>query len=659
MALNGHPSQDILGYNYSRSGIHLLQTTMKRAIRIGGASGSVIDRRLGFSQFAAAHPDDPVDVLIGDFLSEGNMTSLAARKAEGAVGGTFGAAAVGGAYEATFVEAITPALADIAKYGIKVVVNAGASDTQLLHKVIVDLVKAQNLSLKVAWISGDEVLPTLLERSAVDSQAFANIYTGEPLASWPFKPLYAQAYLGGFGIATALQRGADIVLCGRVSDASLVVGAAAWWHAWDRTHLPQLARALVAGHLIECSTYITGGNFSGFRDLEAGGRWLDLGFPIAEIGAGGEVVIAKQKGRGGMVSVETCTAQLLYEIQGPWYFNSDVTAILDNISFTQIEEDRVSMTGVESAPPPPTTKVGVTAHGGFQAEMHYFLVGLDTPSKARMLEQQARHTLHTTLPPNQLTHLSFQLLGTPAPNPHTQNAATATLRIVAQARTAAALAPANFMRPLIDLIMSAYPGGTFHLDARLGVPRPVYEYFVTRMAQADVRHCVHLLREGDGDGDVEELEVEVPPPRETRVFAGQQPSALSAAGGGIMEGQFGETVRAPLGLVAHARSGDKGPDANVGFFVRGVEEYEWLRTLLSVERMKELLAGEYHGKAVDRFELLHLRAVHFLLHDHLDRGVSCTSTVDFLGKNVAEFLRAREVDVPSRFLDGRRHDGRL
>ncbi|KAJ6507418.1 hypothetical protein C8R47DRAFT_967066 [Mycena vitilis] len=634
---------------------------MKRPIRIGGASGAACDRRLGFAQLASAYPLDPVDVLIGDFMSEGTMTTLAARKAEGTPGGAF---------EAVFVDAITPALKDIAKYGIKVVVNAGGSDTQLLHETIVDIVKTQQLTLRVAWISGDEVLPVLLERSKSDPQVFVNAHTGETLSSWPFKPLCAQAYLGGLGIAAALQNGADIVVCGRVSDASLVIGAAAWWHGWDRTHLPQLANALLAGHLIECSTYISGGNFTGFKDLEAGGRWLDLGYPIAELGAGGEVVITKQKGRGGIVSVETCTAQLLYEIQGPWYFNSDasaaaaqyfhsdapqVTVILDNVCFTQIGENRVSVTGVGFAPPPPTTKVGLTAHGGFQAEMHYFLVGLDIPAKARMFEQQIRFSLRADIPA--FTLLDFQLLGTPASNPHTQTSATVLLRIVAQAPTAAALAPDKFARPIIDLVMSSYPGGTFHMDARLGAPRPVYEYFVTRLAQTDVQQRVHMH-----DGAV----LEVPPPNVTRVFPAQQPSSPGA--GSLRQGEFGPTVRAPLGLVAHARSGDKGSDANVGLFVSDAEQYEWLQKLLTVDGVKALLAGEYNGKQIvsilslrsqDRFELPHVRAVHFLLHDHLDRGVSCSSTVDFLGKNVAEFLRAREVDVPQRFLKKRRDEVKL
>ncbi|KAJ7646561.1 hypothetical protein FB45DRAFT_821037 [Roridomyces roridus] len=600
---------------------------MKRAVRIGGASGSASDRRVAFAQLASGYPDEPVDVLIGDFMSEANMTSLAARKAQGAEGGAF---------EATFVEAVEPALADIAKYGIKVVVNAGASDTERLHDVIVKLVQKKQLPLQVAWISGDEVLPIVLKRSASDPRAFTNNHTGDTLASWPFKPMYAQAYLGGLGIATALHKGADIVVCGRVSDASLAIGAAAWWHDWNRNHLPQLANALVAGHLIECSTYITGGNFSGFKDLEEGGRWLDLAYPIAEINGDGGVVITKEKNRGGMVTVQTCSSQLLYEIQGPWYFNSDVTAILDNITFTQIGPNRVSMTGVQAAPPPPTTKVGVTAPGGFQAEMQYFLVGLDIAAKARMLEQQVRHHLRDAIKGFSL--LDFQLLGTAGANPRTQDAATVTLRIIAQAPTAEALATNNFLRPLIDLIMSAYPGGTFHLDSRLGFPKPVFEYFVTRLQQTDVQHRVHMQ-----SGEV----VEVPPPTVTKVFPRQQPSAPRYLGS---LKQFGETVRAPLGLVAHARSGDKGSDANVGFFVRTQEEYEWLRSLLDVDKVQEILAGEYNGKEIDRFELPNIRAVHFLLHDHLDRGVSCTSTVDFLGKNVAEFLRAQEVDVPRKFL---------
>lgn len=201
------------------------------------------------------------------------------------------------AYEPTFLEALEPALPYIAKYRIKVAVNAGASDTKKLHEVVTKLVAAKRLSLSVAWISGDEVLPQLLDAQKRGESPFENICTGQQLNDWHFEPIYAQAYLGGLGIAKAFERGADIVVCGRVSDASPVIGAAYWWHNWQRSDLDKLANAFVAGHLSECSSYSTGGNFTGFKDLECLG-WNNIGYPIVEISQSGEVVVTKNKGSG-------------------------------------------------------------------------------------------------------------------------------------------------------------------------------------------------------------------------------------------------------------------------------------------------------------------------------------------------------------------------
>ena len=288
----------------------------------------------------------------------------------------------GDAYEPSFIEALEPALVDIAKHGVKVAVNAGASDTALLHKVVADMVKAKNLNLKVAHITGDEVFPAVQKAITEGKSKFQNICTGEMLADWKFEPIYAQAYLGGLGIAAAFGKGADIVVCGRVSDASPCIGAAAWWHGWRRDQLDELANAFVTGHLIECSSYVCGGNFTGFKSLEWKG-WHDMGFPIAEISSSGQTIITKNKGSGGEVSTQTCTSQLLYEIQGPWYFNSDVTAVLDNLWFEQIGTDRVALRSVRGELPPATTKIGITAKGGYQAEVHWFLCVRDGYEKAR------------------------------------------------------------------------------------------------------------------------------------------------------------------------------------------------------------------------------------------------------------------------------------
>ena len=538
-------------------------------------------------------------------MSEANMTTLTSRFLAGET-----------SYEPTFLEALAPALSNIAKYGIKVAVNAGASDVRGLAKTVKKMVRGKGLEgkLKVAWIEGDDVLSVVKGRleggkwkgiasskiqegkqkgmnlrlawmegadvsssvkSHIESTKFTNLCTGESLKDWMFKDeiIGAQAYLGGLGIAKAFAEGADIVVAGRVSDASPVIGAAVWWHEWDRSMLGELANAFVAGHMIECSNYVCGGNFTGFQDIPSanGKGWLDIGYPIAEIGKKGEVIITKQKGTGGVVSTETCKAQLLYEIQGPWYFNSDVTAILDDISFEQLSTNRVALHGVKAGPPPPTTKIGITARGGFQAEVHWFLVGLDIEAKARMLEMQIRQALGDM---SRFHVLKFSLNGTAKEDPEGQNAATVDFRIFAQARDEKDLATNRFLRPIIDLVMCSYPGATFHLDFRQGLPKAVHEYFVTLLPQSDVRHTLHLH-----DG----RELEIAPPSVTKTYPRQQPSQAVSS---VLLQDSGETVRGPLGWLVHARSGDKGSNANVGFWVRHADEYDWLRSVLSTENLK-------------------------------------------------------------------------
>lgn len=596
--------------------------------------------------FAKAHPSDPIDVIIADFMSEVNMTIAAARRVDaGSLTAPNGNAFIGGgpAFEASFLEALEPALEDLAKYRIKVAVNAGNADTEGLYKIVVDMVQKKGLQIKVAWVSGDEVLPAINAGLQDGSSHFKNIYTGKVLSSWEFEPIYGHAYLGGLGIAEAFAQGAQIVICGRVADASPVIGAAYWFHNWQRSQLNELANAFVAGHLIECSNYVTGGNFSGFKSLEQSPTgWVDIGYPIAEISKDGSVVITKQRNSGGTVSIHTCSSQLLYEIQGPWYYNSDVTAVLDQIWFEQLGPDKVAVHGVKALPPPPTTKVGLTARGGFQAEAWYFMTGLDVSEKARMIEAQLRHALK---PYSQnFSALSFSVLGTPAANADSQNAATAVFRIFVQAKKSDHIMPAKFLRPVIDNIMQSYPGSTFHLDFRQGIPKPFYEYYVTLLDQSKVQHVVHF----DGKDTI------IPPPTLTKVFTERQPSQ-AITNIQVDMSKFGPTEYVPLGTIVNARSGDKGSDCNCGFWVRHEDEYVWLKNLLSVEAIQVLLGTEYDTSRVpkieiERFELPNLRAVHFLFRNLLDRGATSTSTVDFLGKNCAEFLRSRYVHVPQRFI---------
>jgi hypothetical protein len=270
--------------------------------------------------------------------------------------------------------------------------------------------------------------------------------------------------------------------------------------------------------------------------------------------------------------------------------------------------------------------------------MHWFITGLDTAAKARMVEQLIRTQMAPHI--HNFLRLDFHTIGTCGENPTSQNAATVDFRVIAQARTAEDLAPSKFARPCIDPIMCAYPGATPHLDLRQAFPKEVFEYYVTLLPQSAIEHQVHLA-----SGKV----IDIPPPTETKTYPKHQPTQDSTSAP-VPLSSFGPTVRAPLGTIVHARSGDKGSDCNVGFWVRYADEYAWLQNVLSVDMMQYLLADEYKGNRIERCEFAGLKAMHFLLKDHLDRGVSCTMSADFLGKNCAEYLRARWVDVPLKFV---------
>lgn len=270
------------------------------------------------------------------------------------------------------------------------------------------------------------------------------------------------------------------------------------------------------------------------------------------------------------------------------------------------------------------------------------MTGLDVPEKARMIEAQLRHALKPYS--NKFSALSFSVLGSPAPNADNQNAATAVFRVFVQAKNSDDIVPAKFLRPIIDNIMQSYPGSTFHLDFRLGIPKPFYEYYVTLLDQSKVQHLLHF----DGKDTI------IPPPTSTKVFTERQPSQ-GTTNIQVDMSKFGPTEYVPLGTIVNARSGDKGSDCNCGFWVRHEDEYVWLKNLLSTETIQVLLGKEYDTSRmpkieIERFELPNLRAVHFLFRNLLDRGATSTSTVDFLGKNCAEFLRSRYVHVPQRFI---------
>jgi hypothetical protein len=425
-----------------------------------------------------------------------------------------------------------------------------------------------------------------------------------------------------------------------------MIGAAAWWHQWTSDQFDELAGSLIIGHLLECGAYVSGGYASDFKDLLKKGKHINLGFPICAIDHKGEGVMYKEKNTGGLMSVNSITSQLLYEIQGPQYYNCDVTAQLEGIKFEQVGEDQVKVSGVKGTPPPPTSKVGLTGFAGYQAEYHVYLVGLDIEEKCKWTEEQIRYELGEEYI-KKFDHLYFMQNGTSIVDSRNQDVATVDFRIFAQTKDRELLNmrnPNGFFRKAMVTFLQSCPGASLGNDMRQAEGKPYYEYHPALLPQSAFTQKVHLLWDDNKSFDM-------PLAPEFRTYDRQQPSYETK--NPVSLHSFGETVCLPLGKIVLGRSGDKCSDANVGFFVRHDDEWDWLRSFLTIDRIKQLLGPEEGAKPshIDRFEMPNIRAVHFLLHDHLDRGYDACSTYDTLGKNVCEYLRAITVDLPKKFVE--------
>ncbi|MGV9713921.1 acyclic terpene utilization AtuA family protein [Gordonia sp. NPDC003424] len=586
----------------------------RQPIRIANFSGYLGDRRTAIDEVMDG---DPVDAMIGDYLAEITLASLSAAYQRDP----------GKGYVEYFVEQIRPHLTTIAERGIKVVTNAGGFHPARLAQVLRDEIASAGADLRVAHIEGDNILSDL-PRLADDGYAFENLDGGAPMSDWVAKPFAANAYLGGWGVATALREGADIVVCGRVTDASLTVGPAAWWHGWALDDWDALAGAVVAGHIIECGPHATGGNFSGFLDI---GHAIVPGYPIAEIAADGSCVITKHTRDEGAVTPDTVTAQLVYEIQGPVYLNPDVTVRLDHVRVDRIAPDRVQVSGTTGAPPPPTTKVAVFGPVGFTVVNTVYVTSPHVAEKIALIRAQLEHDLPEGV------RIDLTQVGVPADDPESQWAATVAMRIMAIAESAKALAAADMTKRIGSLYLQSIPG--FFNDVHAGLtstPRPRVDYWPGLLPMTALDHRVVL-------DDARSIAIEVPP--DSAMI--DQPFHREPEEAPLPD----RVTRAPLGTVVHARSGDKGGNSNVGIWTNDPRVWLWLRRFLTTDEIKRLVP-EAKDLDVVRHEFPDLRAVHFVLRGLLGTGGSSNTRIDQVGKAIGEYIRSRQVLIPDDLLTG-------
>ncbi|KQV74884.1 exopolyphosphatase [Aeromicrobium sp. Root344] len=573
-------------------------------IRVGNCSGYYGDR---ISAMREMLEGGDLDYLTGDYLAELTMLILGRdRMKDESLG-----------YAKTFVRQMTESMGLAKERGVRIVANAGGLNPAGLAARLREIAASQDLDVTIAHVEGDDLLGRAAELS------FGEVMT-------------ANAYLGAFGIATALRAGADIVVTGRVTDASVVVGPAIAELGWGRDDLDQLAGAVVAGHVIECGTQATGGNFSGFANVDMS---TPLGFPIAEISEDGSVVITKHEGTGGAVTVDTVTAQLVYEIGGPSYLGPDVSTRLDTMTLTQEAPDRVAITGVVGEPPPETTKVCLNAFGGFRNSVEFLLTGLDIPAKADLIQRQMEAALAAGTVPETV---EWQLDRTDAPDPATEAQATSLLRCHVKSAAPEPVGRA-FSDAAIQLALASYPGFSVTRPPSAGTPYGIY-----RPAYVPQSEVPHVVVHADGRRE----EVTPPPVREPVEKTTDVPSA--GAGTEDLGDWAAETVRAPLGRLAYARSGDKGGDANIGVWIpvdhpARDDAYAWLSGFLDEATVRELI-DEAATLDLEIHPLPNLAAVNIVVHGLLGEGVASSTRLDPQAKGVGEWLRARDCAIPASLL---------
>ena len=579
-------------------------------LRVANCSGFYGDRLAAAREMVEG---GPIDVLTGDYLAELTLSILAKdRKRDPSLG-----------YAKTFLLQLREIAAPCLERGIKIVVNAGGLNPAGCAEACRQIYRETGLDAKVAHIEGDDLLPRLEELRA-GGEALAHLDHGRPLSDLQAPILGANAYLGAWGITAALERGADLVICPRVTDASLVVGPAAWSFEWGREDWNRLASAVVAGHVLECGAQATGGNYAFFREVQG---LEHPGFPLVEIEESGDFTVTKHPGTGGEVSIGTVTAQLLYEIDSPRYWNPDVTARFDTIRLRSDGPDRVRVEGVVGEPPPKTTKVCLNHLGGFRNQVTFLLTGLDVEAKTELVEKtlwaqlggaesfaETRVRLHRVEeredPEAQEPPFSFLTVAVKDPNPKKVGR--------------------RFSGAAVEMALASYPG--FNLTAPPGRETPVAVYWPTRVASGKVDHRLII------DGEV------IPISPTLGVDSNPLPSIPGAE---AMES--GDAELAPLGTLCGARSGDKGGHANLGVWAISDEAYTWLEGFLTADRLRDLIPGARDLK-IDRYPLPNLRSINFVLRSYLGDGVAASLATDAQAKGLGEFLRACKVPLPRDLL---------
>jgi len=590
----------------------------KDVIRIGGGGAGWGDGGLAVPQLVNG---GDIDYLVMDFLSEFFLPVLGRDRRADPSGG----------YAKDFAgRLVRPSLRDIAARRVKVITNAGGCNPQACVAAFKAKLAEDGLSLKVAWVGGDDLFD---RREAFRATHTKEMFTG---SDWPQRPLTAiNAYLGAGAIAKALAAGADIVVTGRVVDSALVLGPLVHEFGWAMTDYDRLAGGSTIGHLLECGAQATGGLFTDWEQVE---DYANIGYPIAECRADGSAVITKVDGTGGLVSVGTLAEQLLYEIgDSERYILPDVVVDFSHVRFTQVGPNRVRVEGARGRAPTPYCKASASYDDGWRASLAMPVRGPRAKDKAvhmaEALQTRALRLLRAhNLPPFSRTLIeSFGDESSYGAQSRDFPSREAVCRLTVEHESKAGID--MMLNEVSTLAVSMVPG---NMAASLGrTVAEVGRVFNFLVPKSDVEACYQI-----DDGPIERAPFDLANTQADEGRGGETGDGPPEAHG---------SVETPLSLLAWVRNGDKGNASNVGVIARRPEYLPFIAgalTAAAVRNWYKHWLSDGADSLVERFYLPGCHALNFLLHDALDGGCTSNMRLDALGKSMAQEILDFPILIP-------------
>lgn len=595
-------------------------TDVRRPIKLGGASAFLGDSPYATAQLLTV-PD--LDYLVYDFLAEVTLSVLARSRSK---------SPDQGGWAPDFVNIVLREnLPEIARRGIRVVANAGGLNPKACGDAVRALVAELGLNLRVAVVSGDDILPRIAEFDARE------MFTGAPQ---PDRLLSANAYLGGVPIAKALALGADIVITGRIVDSALALGPLMHAFGWSPDDATRMAQGTTAGHLIECGAQITGGTYTDWFD---GGDWSRIGYPVAECFEDGRMVITKPPGTGGIVSRGTVCEQLLYEVDDPAnYVVPDAVCDFTQVQVREIGPDRVEVTGVIGRPATDSYKVCATLQDGYRCVVVLPVVGMNARQKALrqaegLLQRNEREAAARGFTPFTTRHI--ELLGLEASyganaRPLDSREVIAKIVVDHAQRAPLELVAVDALSPTTSMA----PGSTGWHGGRPQVfpMMRVFSFLAPKAgipALVDFEGQVHVLGAWQGGGQIDATRALLAPQK-------QQPAPA---------GEPMQTVR--LVDLAWGRSGDKGNRFMMAVIARQPEYLPWIQRALTPERLGAFMNHTFdnpQAPVVQVFDVPGIAAVNLLFHDALRGGQMASPRLDPLAKAMGQQVLEFELQVPAR-----------